>query len=457
MLLKVVKNTVLFSIIIGICCLTFSCGNRVTQGVESTKLQDTVIKDTVTKNIEILNTSGTPQQKDKSVPLESLSEVEAKKEIIVGANRTQLYLPLLKGKRVGVVANQTSVVFKKKIERREERREERLYTHLVDSLMHLNINVKKVFAPEHGFRGTADAGELVKDGIDTKTGLHIYSLHGKHKKPTKAQLEDVDIMIFDIQDVGVRFYTYISTLHYVMEACAEQNIPLIILDRPNPNGSYIDGPVLEKKHSSFLGMHPIPLVHGMTLGEYAKMINGEAWLNNGTTCEIIIIEIENYSHKSIYSLPIRPSPNLPNDQSIILYPSLGLFEGTNINAGRGTESQFQRYGAPFLDKSYNQFNYTPIANFGAKYPKHKNKICYGVDLSDVKAERRFTLYYIMNAYNHATDKSKVFNTSNFTTHAGTEKLQKQIEAGLTETEIKASWKDGLEAYKNTRKHYLIYN
>ena len=226
----------------------------------------------------------------------------------------------------------------------------------IDSLMHLNINIKKVFAPEHGFRGTADAGELVKDGKDTKTGLAYFTrCMVKHKKPTKTQLEDVDIMVFDIQDVGVRFYTYISTLHYVMEACAEQNIPLLILDRPNPNGHYIDGPVLEKKHSSFLGMHPIPLVHGMTIGEYAKMINGEGWLNNGITCNITIIEMKNYNHNSTYSLPIRPSPNLPNDQSIVLYPSLGLFEGTNINAGRGTEFQFQRYGAPFLDKNHYTF------------------------------------------------------------------------------------------------------
>jgi uncharacterized protein YbbC (DUF1343 family) len=229
------------------------------------------------------------------------------------------------------------------------------------------------------------------------------------------------------------------------------------LDRPNPNGNYIDGPVLEKKHSGFLGMHPIPLVHGMTLGEYAKMINGEGWLKNEVVCNITVIEVENYTHESFYSLPIRPSPNLPNDQSILLYPSLGLFEGTAINAGRGTEFQFQRYGAPFLDQNHYEFSYTPKANFGAKYPKHKNKACYGVDLSEVKAERHFTLKYIIDAFKHATDKSKVFNTFNFTAHAGTETLQKQIEAGLTENEIKLSWQKDIDTYKKMRSAYLIYN
>ena len=454
MLFKVVKNTVLFPIIIGIFFITLSCGNRVTQDAGSSVQEVVEIKDTVIENNETLN----HVLNDKPTPLESQIIIEAKKQIIVGANRTELYLPLLKGKRVGVVANQTSVIFKAIATTNSKRqfRNDEFHTHLVDSLIHQNIKVKKVFAPEHGFRGTADAGEFVKDGVDTKTGLPIYSLHGKYKKPTKAQLNDVDIMVFDIQDVGVRFYTYISTLHYVMEACAEQNIPLLILDRPNPNGNYIDGPTLEKKHSSFLGMHPIPLIHGMTLGEYAKMINGEAWLNNATRCDITIIELESYSHKSVYSLPLRPSPNLPNDQSILLYPSLGLFEGTNINAGRGTEFQFQRYGAPFLDKNHYQFSYTPVANFGSKYPKHQNKVCYGVDLSEVKAERHFTLKYIMDAYKHSTDKSKFFNTSNFTTHAGNSTLQKQIEAGLTEAEIKATWQKDLDFFKAMRSKYLIY-
>ena len=384
--------------------------------------------------------------------------------IIVGANQTERYLPVLKGKRVGVVANQTSVIrVVGKISGLKKSEADGLeiitdrYEHIVDSMLKLNIKIKKVFSPEHGFRGKADAGELVEDGKDTKTGLDIYSLHGKHKKPTKEQLQDIDIMVFDIQDVGVRFYTYISTLHYVMEACAEKNIPLLILDRPNPNGNYVDGPVLEKEHTSFLGMHPIPLVHGMTIGEYAQMINGENWLSDSVKCELTIIPVKNYTHTATYSLPIRPSPNLPNDQSIKLYPSLGLFEGTNINAGRGSDFQFQRYGAPFLDKNHYGFSYTPVSNFGAKYPKHQNRVCYGADLSDIKAERGFNLRYIIDSYNNTTDKSKFFNMANFTKHAGTEKLQQQIEAGKTTNEIKNSWQKGLSDFKLVRKKYLIYD
>ena len=297
---------------------------------------------------------------------------------------------------------------------------------------------------------------MIKDGVDTKTGLPIISLHGKNKKPTKEQLEGLDIVVFDIQDVGVRFYTYISTLHYIMEACAEQGIPVLILDRPNPNGHYIDGPTLEIEHKSFLGMHPIPLVHGMTIGEYAQMINGEKWLEHGAQCKTTIIPVKNYKHDTFYSLPIRPSPNLPNDQAIKLYPSLGLFEGTNINAGRGTEFQFQRYGAPFLDKTVFSFNYTPIENFGAKYPKHKNKLCYGEDLSNATVKDEMTLKWIIKAYQNSTDKSLFFNTNNFTKHAGTDKLQKQIESGLSEEEIKSTWQEGLETFKKTRDKYLIY-
>ena len=393
------------------------------------------------------------KSEDNSTAL-SVTEKNNDKGIIIGANRTEVYLPLLKGKRVGVVANQTSVIFR---ETRDERQEIRDYTHLVDSLLALNINIKKVFSPEHGFRGTADAGENVKDSVDVKTQLPIFSLHGKHKKPTAEQLEDLDIMIFDIQDVGVRFYTYISTLHYVMEACAENNVKLLILDRPNPNGNYVDGPTLEKEHSSFLGMHTIPLVHGMTIGEYAKMINGEGWLKDNVKCDITVVEMEHYNHENTYSLPLRPSPNLPNDQSITLYPSLGLFEGTNINAGRGTEFQFQRYGAPFLDASHYIFTYTPQPNFGSKYPKHKDILCYGEDLSKIEAERRFTLKYVIDAYTNATDKSKVFNTANFTKHAGTEKLQQQIESGMSEEAIRATWKADLETFKAIRAKYLIYD
>ena len=429
---KVFKNTVLLFVLVAI-----SCAGKV--GSENSEVGN-----------DNDNTNVLRQDQHDTLSV-TVKDAEA---ILVGANRTEMYLPLLKGMRVGVVANQTSVIF---LETRDKRQETRDYTHLVDSLLSLNINIKKVFSPEHGFRGTADAGEDVKDGVDTKTGLPIFSLHGKHKKPTTEQLSDLDIMVFDIQDVGVRFYTYISTLHYVMEACAENNVPLLILDRPNPNGNYVDGPVLEKEHSSFLGMHPIPLVHGMTIGEYAQMINGEAWLNNGINCDISVIEMKNYTHQINYSLPIRPSPNLPNDQSITLYPSLGLFEGTNINAGRGTEFQFQRYGAPFLDKSHYEFSYTPQPNFGSKYPKHKGEVCHGVDLSKVNAKREFTLKYVIDAYQNAMDKSKVFNTANFTKHAGTSKLQQQIEAGLSEAEIRATWKDDLDTYKAMREKYLIYN
>ncbi|MGE5943620.1 MAG: exo-beta-N-acetylmuramidase NamZ domain-containing protein [Flavobacteriales bacterium] len=410
-----------------------------------------VFKNTVLLFVLVLiscgNTTKTGDGKVMTEDGRSMTE-EQQTTITVGANQTETYIPLLKGKRIGIVANPTSVVFKKN---------NKNYTHLVDSLLALNIKIAKVFSPEHGFRGTADAGELVNDSKDAKTGLQIVSLHGEHRKPKSEDLSNVDLMVFDLQDVGVRFYTYISTLHYVMEACAEANIPLIILDRPNPNGSYIDGPTLEIENQSFLGMHPIPLVHGMTIGEYAKMINGEKWLKNGIQSHITVIPVKNYNHNMPYSLPIRPSPNLPNDQSIQLYPSLGLFEGTDINAGRGTEFQFQRYGAPFLDKSVFTFSYTPVENFGAKNPKHKGKLCYGEDLKNEKATYQVNLKWLIKAYNNASDKSKVFNTANFTKHAGTDKLQKQIEAGLTEEQIKATWQKGLESFKNTRKKYLIYN
>ena len=365
-----------------------------------------------------------------------------KKAPIVGANQTQKYLPLLQEKRVGIVANQTSVIFKNEG-----------YTHLVDSLIALKVNVVEVFSPEHGFRGKADAGEHVNDGLDSQTGLPIISLHGKTRKPTTEHLQNIDIMVFDIQDVGVRFYTYISTLHYVMEACAENNIPLLILDRPNPNGYYLDGPVLDIKYKSFVGMHPVALVHGMTIGEYAQMINGEKWLENGIQCDIEIIKIEHYTHETTYSLPIKPSPNLPNDKAINLYPSLGLFEGTTINAGRGTEFQFQRYGAPFFPKV--EFSYTPKPNEGSKHPKFEGKLCYGVDLMNEPVLNHFTLKYVLDAYSK-TPKKETFFGSTFTIHAGNETLQNQIETGLNEEEIIATWQDDLNAYKIMRKQYLLY-
>ena len=367
-------------------------------------------------------------------------------KIETAAARTGLYVNLLKGKNIAVVANQTSVIFKEIYKKKQEAR------HLVDSLLMLGIEVKKVFAPEHGFRGKADAGEVVKDGFDTKTGLQIISLYGKNKKPSAIQLKGIDIVIFDIQDVGARFYTYISSLHYVMEACAEARIQVIILDRPNPNSHYIDGPVLEAEHTSFVGMHKVPVVYGMTIGEYGKMINGEKWLQNGIQCDLKVIPLKNYNHQTTYSLPIKPSPNLPNDKSINLYPSLCFFEGTNISAGRGTEMQFQVYGSPYVTKS--SFTFTPQANEGSKYPKYKNKRCFGEDLRTAKNLQKLDLSYVIKAYQQNTAK-EFFNTF-FTKLAGTKNLQKQIEQGLSEKQIRRTWEQDLISFKKIRKKYLIY-
>jgi len=376
----------------------------------------------------------------------STSCAQKSSAIKVAAEQTELYVNLLKGKNIAVVANQTSV-----IDTRNKKQEIR---HLVDSLLSLGIKIKKVFAPEHGFRGNADAGELVKDGFDTKTGLPVLSLHGKSKKPSVEQLKGIDIIVFDIQDVGARFYTYISSLHYVMEAAAENGVPVIVLDRPNPNGHYVDGPILEIEHKSFVGMHPVPVVYGMTIGEYGQMINGEKWLKNGIQCDLTVIPLKNYTHNSEYSLAIRPSPNLPNDTSINLYPSLGFFEGTIINAGRGTEFQFQRYGASFFPKS--SFSYTPKPNFGSKYPKEKGKICYGVDLSTSKKLSAINLEWLIDAY-QKTPKSEKFFGKTFTIHAGNTKLQEQIEQGFSAKKITESWQKGLSDFKKIRANYLIYN
>ncbi len=391
----------------------------------------------------------------------SCSQVQPKKSvnniqnnsfpILTGAQQTVIYFPLIQNKNIAIVANQTSVIFKGKNLKTKDKSN---YTHLVDSLLSLKIRVKKVFSPEHGFRGTANAGEKVTNEIDKKTGLSIVSLYGKNKKPTTKQLEGIDVVIFDIQDVGVRFYTYISTLHYVMEACAENNIPLIVLDRPNPNGFYVDGPTLNLKYKSFVGMHPVPLVYGMTIGEYAKMINGEHWLANGVQCNLTIIPLKNYTHQSRYSLPIRPSPNLPNDQAINLYPSLGFFEGTTINAGRGTEHQFQQYGAPFFPKS--NFSYTPKPNFGAKHPKFENKLCYGVDLKNVAKLKTVNIQYLIDAY-QKTPKNMTFFGTTFTKHAGSQVLEKQLKEGETAKEIHNSWQPKIEIFKKIRKKYLLYN
>ncbi len=364
---------------------------------------------------------------------------------------------MLSNKKVGVVANQTSVTIEKlnTFDENEPEKQQVIQTHLVDYMLDNAINVTRVFAPEHGFRGTADAGEKVKDGIDTKTGLPIISLYGTNKKPTKAQLDGIDILVFDIQDVGARFYTYISTLHYVMEACAEQGIPLLILDRPNPNGHYIDGPVLEPEHTSFVGMHPVPVVHGMTIGEYAQMINGEKWLANGVTCAITIIKNEGYTHKTAYSLPVKPSPNLPNDVAISLYPSLCFFEGTFISAGRGTNMQFQVFGAPSLPERFYEFTFTPEANEGAKNPKFKGEVCHGKDLRNYPQLEKLNLDWLLEAY-VANGKKKDFFNSFFTKLAGTKKLQEQIEKGFTAREIRKTWVEGLKRYEKMRGKYLLY-
>ncbi|MDP3352392.1 MAG: DUF1343 domain-containing protein [Flavobacteriaceae bacterium] len=362
----------------------------------------------------------------------------------IGANRTSAYIPLLMNKKVAIVANQTSVIFKTN----------KTYIHLVDSLISLNISVKKVFAPEHGFRGDADAGELIKDGIDLKTGIPIISLYGENKKPTNEQLSGIEIVVFDIQDVGVRFYTYISTLHYVMEACAENNIPLIVLDRPNPNAHYIDGPILEMGHQSFIGMHPIPVVYGMTIGEYTNMINGEKWLKNEINCDLTIVPISNYSHETTYILPIKPSPNLPNDQSIMLYPSLCFFEGTNVSVGRGTDKQFQIYGSPFL--ANNSFKFTPQPNYGSKFPPQQGVICYGEDLRFYPKLNEINLNWLKDAYSLSLNNS-VFYNDFFKKLAGNDELQQQIEQGVSIEEIKKSWEKGLKSFKKTRRKYLLYD
>jgi uncharacterized protein YbbC (DUF1343 family) len=424
-----------------------------------------VFKNTVLLFVLVMISCASKVKKNADEKDKILEPVQIDSSIVVGANRTDIYLPLLKGKRIGIVANQSSVIFTDK----ELKTENKSYTHLVDSLLSLKIDVNTVFAPEHGFRGKADAGERIKDGVDAKTGVPIISLYSANKKPKLEQIKEtekyesdiskgvskIDIMLFDLQDVGVRFYTYISTLHYVMEACAEANIPLIILDRPNPNGHYIDGPILDMEHKSFVGMHPIPVAYGMTIGEYAQMINGEKWLANGIQCDLKVIPIKNYNHNLSYSLPIKPSPNLPNDKAINLYPSLCFFEGTNVSVGRGTEMQFQVFGSPYLNPELFSFQFTPKPNFGSKYPKHQNKICYGKDLRGAKIQDSIILNWLIEAFNHTKDKASFFN-SFFTKLAGTTTLQKQIESGLSQDEIKATWQKGLNKFKEMRKPYLIY-
>ena len=421
-------------------------------------ISNSAFKNTVLFSVLLMLSCGASQNKEQRAKnIEAITE-NTKAEIKTGAENYKAYLPLLKNKKVGIVTNQTGLIIvtsfynASKDSNGCDKAIKRDTLSIVDFLLDQKINLKKIFAPEHGFRGTADAGEHVVDGKDTKTGLPIISLYGDNKKPKVDQLAGIDILVFDLQDVGARFYTYISSLHYVMEACAENNIPLVILDRPNPNGSIVDGPILEMEYSSFVGMHPIPALHGMTIGEYAQMINGEKWLRNGVQCELKVITCTSYARDMAYSLPIKPSPNLPNDQAINLYASLCLFEGTNVSVGRGTALQFQIYGSPFLPNI--NFYFTPKPNFGAKDPVHNGKDCFGEDLSMIPKVNQLELKWLIKAYQETVDRTKFFN-SFFTKLAGTKKLQQQIEAGISELEIRESWKNGLEEFKKTRAKYLI--
>ena len=373
-------------------------------------------------------------------------------EIIPAAELPSNYMPYLKGKKVGLVVNPSSLVDT---------------THLVDYLLQQHVAVMKIFAPEHGFRGKAEAGEKVADNIDIKTGLPVISLYGQYRKPKPEALADLDIIVFDMQDVGARFYTYISTLHYVMEACAETGIPLLVLDRPNPNGFSIDGPVLEEKHKSFLGMHPVPITHGMTIGEYALMTNGEGWLKKGITCSLEVIEMKNYTHQSLYTLPVRPSPNLNTQQSILLYPSLCLFEGTIISQGRGTEFPFTVLGAPALKGRY-EFSFTPRSLPGmSATPLHQDMECFGIDLREADTEvfknGKINIAWLLEIYQAYPEKERFFDASqsrqigDFDKLAGTSSLREQIIAGKSEQEIRATWEESLTKFKETRKKYLLYS
>jgi uncharacterized protein YbbC (DUF1343 family) len=366
-------------------------------------------------------------------------------QTITGAERTNEYLPLLKGKRVALLVNQTATLGD---------------THLVDSLLKLHVRIQKIFSPEHGFRGNADAGEKVGNSNDERTGLTIVSLYGKHRKATADDLKDVDILIFDIQDVGTRFYTYISSLQELMEAAAENHKPLIILDRPNPNGHYVDGPVmLDTTLRSFVGMQSIPIVHGMTIGEYAKMLNGEKWLKNGVQCQLTVITCKHYDHHTYYQLPVKPSPNLPNMAAIYLYPATCLFEGTALSLGRGTDLPFQVFGHPSYPK--NLYSFTPRSTPGAKEPPLKDVTCYGYNLTGtpeaVRQEMngRIQLKWLIQAYQLFPEKDKFFIPF-FNKLAGNTILQQQIKKGLSEAEIRKSWEPALTQFKTTRKKYLLY-
>ena len=370
-----------------------------------------------------------------------LSGIPVYAQILPGAQQTKQYLPLLQNKKIGVVAHAASEIYTNKGA-----------THLIDSLLTQHIEIEKIFAPEHGFRSREDNGAIIKDEIDSLTQLPIISLHGKNKKPQPKQLADLDLILFDLQDVGARFYTYLSTLHLVMEACAEQKIPLLILDRPNPNGHYVDGPIMESEFKSYLGMHKVPIVHGLTLGEFAHMINEEGWLKNKIKCDLSVIKIRGYTHQSVYDLPVRPSPNLPNAKAINLYPSLCLFERTVVSIGRGTEQQFQVYGHPLFEGEY---SFIPQPNFGAKYPKLEGEKCQGKNLQNHPRLNRFELKWLLEAYAQYPEKENFF-MARFAYLAGTKKLKEQIEMGWSERQIRDSWEPQLSQFKTMRKKYLLY-
>ncbi|WP_372755614.1 exo-beta-N-acetylmuramidase NamZ domain-containing protein [Labilibaculum sp.] len=365
-------------------------------------------------------------------------------ELRCGAERFKEYLPFLQNKRIALVANQSSLVNGE---------------HLLDVLLGKKVQITKLFSPEHGFRGEADAGEKISNETDSKTGLPIVSLYGKHYKPSVRDLKGIDLVLFDIQDVGVRFYTYLSTLHYVMEACAEQGKTFIVLDRPNPNGQYVDGPVLDMKYSSFVGMHPVPVVYGMSIGEYAQMINGEGWLKNKTQCDLRVISCTNWNREDAYVLPVKSSPNLPNQLSLSLYPSLCFFEGTVVSAGRGTDHPFQCYGHP--DFTNGNFVFTPRSILGAsKYPKFKGMKCVGYDLrklnvNEFREKKKLDLSFLLTAYGELKSKDVFFN-SFFVQLAGTDKLRLQIENHFSEEEIRRSWQNDLQKFSTIRAKYLLY-
>jgi uncharacterized protein YbbC (DUF1343 family) len=364
-------------------------------------------------------------------------------QVRCGAERTDQYLAQLKYKNIAVVANAASVVGD---------------VNVVDTLLHNGLKVEKIFCPEHGFRVFSDAGQNIKNTMDPATNIPVISLYGKKKKPDASDLDDIDIVVFDLQDVGVRFYTYLSTLSYMMEACSQANIPLMIFDRPNPNGFYIDGPVMDSSLYSFVGLHPVPIVYGMTIAEYARMINEEGWLKDRVICDLQIIPLENYTHKSLYTLPVKPSPNLPDQNSIYLYPSLCLFEGTIISVGRGTLYPFEIFGHPALRDF--TFEFTPIEGKGSSNPPYKGQLCHGADLCEIYSSHpelfgRINLSWLITAYT-ALGSDPHFFTDYFDRLAGTTDLRKQIVAGKSEQEIRQSWQVDLDKFKEIRKKYLLY-